>query len=490
MYSEPGVSRTIEDRENAYGRLIKIAIALASERDVERLLDRILTESVHLTDCGCGAIYILEGSRLVCHSALTRSPEERLIRRDGEARLPSLPLTPDNVCARAALEGRLINLPDVYAAEGYDFSAARADDARRNTRTRSMLAAPMADEAGHTIGVLQLVNALENGEAVPFDPAREDVIRALAALAAVSLDKARLNLALSDLLHSFVTVMVDAIDARSPYNAAHTRTMVRCATKFLQWRASRNMEPAFTEDETDAFLMSVWLHDLGKLVIPLEIMDKPTRLGRLESGILHRIEVADLMEQLNAARDPGFDARPRRERLAEARKVLLAANTAPRLTEDMLAALEALRGLQCLNARGEAIPLLTPEEYTAITVQRGTLTPRERSEMERHVVYTGRLLSRMRFSGVYADVPSWAAAHHELLDGSGYPDHLTAPELPFQVRLMTILDIYDALTADDRPYKPPFPADEAFVILRDMAQEGKLDPALVDQFIESGAWRR
>ena len=146
--------------------------------------------------------------------------------------------------------------------------------------------------------------------------------------------------------------------------------------------------------------------------------------------------------------------------------------------------------MQVLASDGRLIPLLTEEEKKAITVRKGTLTAEERREIERHVEYTGSLLSKMVFKGDYEKVPCWAAMHHEFLNGTGYPDHVTGEAIPPEVRFLTILDVYDALTAEDRPYKPAVPVKKAFSILRSMVDEGKIDGELVDLFERSEAWKK
>jgi HD-GYP domain-containing protein (c-di-GMP phosphodiesterase class II) len=308
----------------------------------------------------------------------------------------------------------------------------------------------------------------------------------------VSLNNTLLQRAVSDILHSFVMVMVDAIDARSPYNANHTRSMVAYAQRFMDWLDAGDHGWRFQEKEKDPFLMSVWLHDLGKLVIPLEIMDKKSRLGCLEAGLHARLEVARLMERLRALEHPdqAAEAERRLRDLDWAGETLKKINQAGALTEEMQRQISILWEMRCLQSDGTEIPLLTEQEKTAVSVRFGTLTDRERGEIEKHVVYTRKLLSAMRFSGAYASVPEWASRHHELLNGSGYPDHLRGNELSRQVRLLTILDIYDALTAEDRPYKPPMPPERALAVLESMRDEGKVDGEILSLFKQSGAWRK
>ena len=480
---------------NPYGtdRLIQIAIALSVEKDTSLLLDRILKEAMDYTGCDAGTVYVREGDFLAFHNMVTLSKGVHEIRREKEQLLPPVPLSRTHVCACAALEGKLINIPDVYRDSAYNFTGTRNYDAVNDYRTRSMLVVPMEDDRGRCIGVLQLINALDGaGSVIPFPREAESVVRALGSLAAVSLDNALLQQAVSDMLHSFVAVMVDAIDARSPFNANHTRSMVRYAARFLDWLEKEKRDASFSPEERDPFLMSVWLHDLGKLVIPLELLDKSTRLGALEEPLKARIDIALLMERLRGLEHPeeAGDAARAYKALGEARETLLRVSSAGYLDDETVARVEEISRMHCLAADGTMIPLLLPEEKEALSVRRGTLTAGERAEIERHVVYTRRLLNKMKFSGAYQDVPDWASAHHEYLNGTGYPDRVTGEQLPKEARLLTILDIYDALTAEDRPYKPPMTPEKAFEVLKSMRDEGKLDGKWLALFEESGAWRK
>ncbi|MCR5675467.1 MAG: GAF domain-containing protein [Lachnospiraceae bacterium] len=487
-------------KEYTLNRLIRIATALTLERDIDRLLFRILKEAIDYTGCDGGTVYLKEGEALRHCYMITRSRGLKAKAGDGGIDLPPVPLTRGHICACAAMDHVKINIPDVYLNEQYDFSGSRRYDRLNDYRTVSMLAVPMEvlpDDTGNgdVIGVLQLINAMdENGEIVAFPEACERIVFALASLAAVSLRSNRLARSIYDILNSFVRVMVGAIDTRSSYNANHTKSMVRYAENFLTWMESADIpqDKKIPVSEREPFLMSIWLHDIGKLVIPLSVMDKATKLGRLETDVRHRLEIADIMERLRAAEDPAqkSEAEEKRRQYREAAELIFHANVTGILEEETIEQLNRCAKIRCLTSDGTAVPLLTEEELDAITVPRGTLTEKERRVMETHVVQTARMLSEMKFAGTFAQVPAWADAHHELLDGSGYPDGKTGAAIPREVRLMTILDIYDALTAEDRPYKPPMPPEEAFAILTEMADEGKIDAELLTLFRESNAWTR
>ena len=397
-----------------------------------------------------------------------------------------------NVCACAALDNKKINIPDIYESTEYDFSGAQKYDAINHYRTGSMLVIPMDDEKDQTIGVLQLINAQdEEGKIIPFDLMYEEVISALASLAAVSLNNHQLAKEVNDMLHSFVEMMVDAIDARSSYNANHTRSMVRYATRFIEYLRATGNPWSFTEDAKDAYLMSIWLHDIGKLIVPLEVLDKADRLGMLYDGIKNRVDIAVLMERVEALEHPDRAAvcEEKTAQLKKAWDAIDSANHVGFLPDEKIAELKSFAAISCKTAENEEIPLLNERELTSITIQKGTLTEEERKQIQSHVVYTARMLEKINFKGIYKDVPFWSGSHHEFLNGKGYPKGLTEQELPKESRLLTIIDVYDALTADDRPYKPPMPSEKAFSILESMRDDGQIDGEILALFHESKAWQ-
>ena len=293
---------------------------------------------------------------------------------------------------------------------------------------------------------------------------------------------------LADFLQRFVKIMVSSIDKRSHYNATHTRKMASYATRYLEYldKVGRPIDP----DKKEPLLSSVWLHDIGKLVIPLEIMDKPSRLGDKEEDIKHKIEVAQLCYRIKAYEEPGNAAEYERvsKELKEAEDFIMKVNSRGFLDDETLAKIEAISEMKCLAVNDEMVPLLDDYEKEALMIRKGTLTASERSVIESHVSQTYEMLKEMDLGGEFKDVPEWAGNHHELLDGSGYPRGLKGDEISWETRLLTIIDIYDALTAEDRPYKPPMPPEKAFAILESMKNEGKLDGEILKDFYESKAW--
>ena len=301
----------------------------------------------------------------------------------------------------------------------------------------------------------------------------------------------RLANQVTNLMNSFVEVMVTAVEEKSAYNANHTKSMVQYAKRYLNRLAEEGKLTEYTSENTLPFLMSIWLHDIGKLLVPQEIMDKPTRLGTSTEAVFHRIETAKLMLKIQGLEHPEMqaDTESRLQELCEAEKLIVSSNTAGFLDDETVGRLHQAAAIPCLASDGTVHPLLNEEELEAISVRRGTLTADERRMIESHVVLTDKLLSKVEFRGIYKPVRKWAAGHHEMLDGSGYPAHLQSDAIPWETRLLTILDIYDALTAEDRPYKPPLPPEKAFAILRDMASNGKIDAEILESFYASGAWK-
>ncbi len=474
-------------------RLVDIALELTAEKDFDALMQKILLEAMEIYKCDAGTVYVKDGDFLNFHTVYTKSKGIPADEQSRNANLPPVPLVRTHVCACSAIDKKKINIPDIYESKEYDFRGAQKYDAINNYRTGSMLVIPMCDEKDDIIGVLQLINALDDeGNIIPFASEYEHLISALASLAAVSLNNRKLAQEVIDLLHSFVKVMVDAIEARSSYNATHTRSMVKYAERFIRWLDDTGNEWRVPDERKDALLMSVWLHDIGKLVVPLETLDKPDRLASKRDAIKSRVEIGSLMLRIRGLKHPdeADKCQEEEEELKKAWELIESSNKAGFLSDETIEELIKCAKLGCMDAEGNVHSLLTDDELEAITVRKGTLTVGERHQIEKHVVYTGRMLSQMKFKGMYADVPFWAASHHELLNGSGYPDGLVAKDLPNEVRLLTIIDVYDALTAEDRPYKPPMPPEKAFAILDSMCDEGKIDGKLLGLFKESRAWEK
>ena len=314
------------------------------------------------------------------------------------------------------------------------------------------------------------------------------VLNDITELAEMKIEYAR---KVTGLLDSVLSALSAAIEERSRYNANHTRNMACYAEHFLDYLAASGSNWKFDENRRRAFLMSVWLHDVGKIAVPLEVMDKATRLGPALDDIRKRFEKMSLLDRialLEGRLDETAFAQNERERetaLAFVEQI----NRAGRLSDRELSMVRELAGKHYLDANGNPRPWFKESELSALSVREGTLTDREREIMQSHVLVTQRILGKVSFPDIYADVPAWASAHHEKLNGKGYPRHLTGEHIPREVRLLTILDIFEALTAADRPYKTALTQEKAFGILHDMARDGSVDGEVLALFEASRAWK-
>jgi HD-GYP domain-containing protein (c-di-GMP phosphodiesterase class II) len=463
-----------------------------AENKSEKLLPLLIHSAVYTCSvwlaslpCDGGTLYVLKDGELRFKILITKSFGLRKGVKGEEVELPPVPLYRDNICCRAALCKAPINVTDVYASRDLDFTGTKEYDAITGYKTISMLTVPMEDDNGDVIGVTQLINAQDSaGHVIPFAQEHERVLLSLASQAAICLTNLNYAAEVTELLNSFVRVMSSAIDARSPYNANHTRNMARYAESFLNWLNNEGI--AFDESRRRQLLMSVWLHDIGKLVVPLEVMDKESRLGPKINDVMSRFQIFALQNEiarLNQSIDGAEYAR-RVGELEAARRLVEKSNRAGFLSDETLA---EIRALSEKSGPDRETPYLTDEELTCLSVRKGTLTDEERRVMESHVLMTRRMLSEMSFPKHYQSVPDWASAHHEYLNGNGYPDKLTGKAIPVEVRILTVLDIYDALTARDRPYKPAMPVEKALAVLKEMADSGQLDARIVDRFIRSEA---
>ncbi len=470
-------------------KLLEISIALASEQNREALLERILTAAMDLTSCDGGTLYIKNGDALDFKVMITHSQNVLQGGGHGKILLPPVPLEKSNVCAYSVLEKRIINIPDVYDSDLFDFAGPLRYDALTGYKTTSMMVVPMENNYGEIIGVMQLINAQnEAGAITAFNPSAKIFVQALASQAAICLTNMHYTVQVEDLMESIVRTISAAIHLRSPYNVTHTNNMVQYAQNFIAW-LNRQSDVAWEFSDLDErlFVLSIWLHDIGKLITPLEIMNKSTRLDFRYDGMMAKLDYISLSEEVNALRS-GQDPQPLIDEVERVRAFVQDVNTMGYLDEDTLAKVHLLAGKTYSTRRGVACAWFTKDELEALSIRKGTLTDKERDIMQEHAVLTEKILSKMNFWGEYEKVPRWATKHHELLDGTGYPKQLCAEEIDKEARLLTILDIYDGLISNDRPYKKPCSQEKTLAIMNEMVNANKLDGPIFNLFVQSKAW--
>ena len=478
-------------RNDTLEKILNIGIAFSKEKNRERLLDQILTAAMDITHCDGGTLYINNGEALEFKIMITRSQNIHKGGEAGEITLPPVPLSEKNVCACGVLFRRLINIPDVYESERFDFSGPKNYDAMTGYHTQSMMVVPLEDDKENVIGVVQLINALdEEGNVIPFQKEYEQILLAMGSQAAICLVNMNYAHQIRDMLDSYVRVMSTAIDARTPYNANHTKNMVTYAKRFIDWLQEHREIWNFDENKIQEFLMSVWLHDVGKLITPLEIMDKQDRLAGNYDLIMDRFEKIRLLTRIEhlEGRISVEEQAQRLEEIKVAAELVGKVNKMGFLPDELEAEIKLLAERTYVEEDGSIQPWITPPEREQLLIKKGTLTQSERAIMQDHVEKTRIMLEQMALGDDYKDVLPWASQHHEFLNGSGYPKGLKGDEICYEVRLLTILDIFEAMTAHDRPYKKAMPAEHAFGILRKMAEEGQIDKDILNLFEQSKAW--
>lgn len=497
-------------------RLNAIGIALSAERDTASLLERILQSAKELTEADAGTLYLVRDDRSIAFEIMrTDSLGIELGGASGDP-VPFEPL-PLEVAGRpnrtmvvtnCVLSETTINIADAYHAEGYDFSGTRAFDRHTGYRTQSLLTVPMMNHENKVIGVLQLINAIEDGAVVPFSDEAQRLAESLASQAAIALTNKRLLDDMRELFESLIRLIAEAIDEKSPYTGAHCRRVPELTMMLADAAHRVDHGPLsgfhMSEDERYALHLAGWLHDCGKITTPEHVMDKSTKLETIRDGIdeigariaacraateaawAQRIAAAagDDAASLAAERDAELAA------LADDLAFLRRANAGGEsMDEADRERVRAIAGREWIDADGRRRPLLSDDEMRDLMIERGTLNDDERAIIQHHVVATIHMLEKLPFPRNLRDVPEYAGGHHERVDGRGYPHGLTREQMSIPARVMAIADVFEALSAGDRPYKPAKPLSECMQILGRMCLEGHIDPDLFDVFVGEGVYR-
>lgn len=507
-----------EKQTSRLNELTNIGVALSSERNIDKLLEMIVDKARHFTNADGGTLYLVSDDEqyLAFSIVQTESLGFRMGGASGtEVTLKPIPLhledgSPNNanVCAYVANSRKEVNIPDVYEVEGFDFTGAKMFDKANNYRSKSQLVIPMTDHEGEVIGVLQLINARDplNGETIEFAQEYQMLSAALASQAAVAIDNTKLIQGLQELFESFIKTIATAIDEKSPYTGGHIERVANLtmdiAERINQTKEGVYADVEFSTDQMYELRLAAWLHDTGKITTPEYVVDKRTKLETIfdrEALVRLRIELAMAQERLKAcqrahvnashpeeALDRNKTQKELEDKIAQLKDDLafiIGTNfTAEFVPDEKIEKLEKLAKTQIETSSGPE-PLLHENELYNLSVRKGNLTKEERKIIENHVVMTYNLLEQLPFPKKLRDVPFIAGAHHEKLNGKGYPNGLTAEQIPLQVRIMTLADIFEALTAKDRPYKDPKKMSEVLRILGFMVKDYELDPDLVDFFL-------
>lgn len=529
---EPILEELLEDDiaiEDSLGsdlveQLLAIGTALSSARELQELLDLILTKSREITWSDAGSVFIVDDSgetpRLWFKAAQNDSLPHQTFHEF------SIPLSPSSLVGYVALTGTTLNIPDAYDLPPdvpYQFN--RSVDERISYRTRSVLVLPMQSQEGEIIGVLQLINRKicpatitpENATTVtqPYSDQEERILKSLASQAAISIERNHLLESIENLFEGFVKASVQVIEARDPTTSGHSERVAELSVRLITEVNGIDAGPLrslyYNERQIKEIRYASLLHDFGKVGVPEAILNKEKKLFPFQIDMLRQrfalvrrtlemncaqTKFAYLLEHPHHRHRQAESDCPHCQHLDRLEQDLLETlqqldeywalveqtNEPAILPEEPIAKLQQLAHYTYMDYDGQWKPLLTQEELTQLLVNRGNLTPLERVMIESHVTHTYEFLKRIPWTRHLQGVPIIAYGHHERLNGSGYPRQLTEPDIPLQAQMIAVTDVYDALTASDRPYKKSLPVDAALNILRKEAEGNKLNSELVMLF--------
>jgi HD-GYP domain-containing protein (c-di-GMP phosphodiesterase class II) len=498
-----GLSGDVDDLMQRLEQLNMVGASLSAERDINRLLESILVAAKSITRADGGTLYrVTEDKTLRFEIVRTSSLRYYLGGTTGNP-VPFYPIqlykdgTPNHamVAANAALTGMTVNIADAYTVEGYDFTGTRAFDSKTGYRSKSFLTVPMRNHEHHVIGVLQLINATDpkTGEIVAFSASDQRLAESLASQAAIALTNRMLINQLEQLFESFINLINTAIDEKSPYTGGHCQR-VPVLTMLLAEAVNDTKEGPlrdFMMTEKDRYELKIagLLHDCGKVTTPVHVVDKATKLETLYDRV-HlidtRFEVLKRDLEIAALRK-NIDDKTLRDRLRELeddRRFLHACNIGgERMKDEDVARVKRIAKLRWRDVAGHEADFLTEDEVRNLTIRAGTLTEEERKVINNHIVATIKMLEALPWPRHLTKVPEYAGGHHERMDGKGYPRGLTREQMSVQARCMGIADIFEALTAKDRPYKKGKTLSESLEILGKMKLNNHIDPDLFDIFV-------
>jgi HD-GYP domain-containing protein (c-di-GMP phosphodiesterase class II) len=521
-------SQGAAERVELIEQLLAIGTALSSASDLEEILSLILTKSREITCSDAGSVYLvdysLEKPNLVFKVAQNFSKPTISFQEF------AMPVTEKSLAGYVAMTGKTLNLPDAYElSRQVPYQLDRSFDQRFAYRTCSILVLPMQNQKGETIGVLQLINrklkpgvvvTAENAPDVtqPFSHWEEQVVRSLASQAAISIERNHLQDSIEHLFEGFVRAAVQIIETRDPCTSGHSERVAELTVQLSQEVNSvqtGSLGPIYFGDrQIQEIRYAALLHDFGKVGVPEAILGKAKKLYPLQLEVIkgrfalaqrtlemecvqakyqhlltHSAVLATSTSPVELSCSHCQAITQLDTKLSEAIaqlnhywNILVAANEPRIFAEKPLAALKELAHYKYRDVDGSAKPLLAPEEIDQLIVRRGNLTAQERQAIQSHVTHTYEFLKRIPWTQELQQVPAIAYGHHEKLDGTGYPRGLKQPDIPIQSQIMAIADIYDALTAGDRPYKDGLPITRALRLLKQEAAHNKLNQELVILF--------
>jgi HD-GYP domain-containing protein (c-di-GMP phosphodiesterase class II) len=501
------------------GELVNIARAMTTERSVDKLFSVILEKSRYVTDADAGSLYVVEGDDRDRHLRFKLTQNHSV---SFDWREFTMPISNRSISGTVALSCKPLNIPDVYELPpGSSFHFDRSFDERIGYRTKSMLVAPLVSQQGEVIGVIQLINKKRDPEkklltdrdvqeqVVSFDERSEELLGMVAAQAGISLENAILYDEIRRLFEGFVKASVEAIESRDPTTSGHSRRVADLTVELAKVVDHESHGPYkdafFSREDLRELEYASLLHDFGKIGVRERVLVKAKKLYDEALDAIRRrfdyvakcCETDVLCRKITVLERGGSsddltrldeELLARKAELEKSYGTILSANEPSVLAQGDFDRISEISKETYVDLRGDVQRLLTDEEVEALSVRRGSLTTQEFDEIRGHVSHTFRFLSQIPWGKALRRVPIIAGAHHERLNGSGYPNRLRAEEIPVQSKMMSISDIYDALTASDRPYKKAVPVERALEILDFSVKDQHVDADLVRIFREARVW--
>lgn len=508
-------NRAISENQRA------LLIALAASNKTDEIIERILNEAKALTHAEGGTLYLLQqdaqGRQNLKFEIIRNDKLDIYLGGQSSQPIPFKPidlltaqgeLNQHNVATYCANTKQVVNIPDVYTAGHFDFSGARAFDEQTGYRTRSLLCLPLLNHRQEVIGVIQLVNARhpDTRHVIPFSEKYIPLIKGLALYAAIALNNQILVADLKRLLDAFIKSIAKAIDAKSPHTSGHCQRVPLMTELMAKAACADNgvfKDFRLNDDEWYELQVASWMHDCGKLATPDSVLDKSTKLHTMRDGIdtvLLRLSNLKQQKQItfwqNNAKNPQQDAdyaslQKELQQLDEDAEFLIKANKGGEfMSEEHKNRVRKIALYTWLDHQGKTQPMLNEEEVKNLCIERGTLTAEERQIINNHMVVTIEMLEALPFPKQLKRVPEYAGGHHEKMDGSGFPRGLTREQMSIPARMMAIADIFEALTAKDRPYKAPMPVSVALGIMQRMRNDNHIDPDLYQLFVRERIWEQ
>ncbi len=487
-------------------RLTEIGLSLSSKKELDDIFDMILQESLFFTNADGATIYTLSENKkyLNFEVVYNKTLEINLSRLKGNLNWMPIPLFDENSsplmktqAAYVAHTGEIKCYDDIYKQTQFVTTGTKRYDKKNNYRTKSVLALPLKSHENDVIGVIQLINPInENGEIDVFSNEDIHVINSLASLAGIALNNRQLIKGLESLILQFVSSIAQAIDRKSKYTGAHIQRVGVISKELVNViQNDKKIFPnkTFSQDEIQEIRLAALMHDFGKIITPEFIMDKSTKLEAVIDGISVVEERCNLI--INIVKKDKEIAELKNEPLKKFDKIVkeieifkvfinIMNSGAEFMSDEFVQELEEIYKFRYFSNDTE-YRILTDDEYEKLSVRKGTLTKDEIGKMQEHAQTSYNILSSLTFPKKYKNIPIYASLHHEKLNGKGYPFHYTAEQIPFPARIIAIADIFEALTATDRPYKKGKTIMETLTILAKMASNNEIDSSILDVLIDS-----